>query len=403
MGGQSIGTFATKTEAGRELTRHIGDVERGRQDLHAKKGPHGALGPTVAEAVQEWLLDPDDILAANTLVNYRADFSLRIEPYEIASIRVTVLRTADVNVWRKAVQRSGASRRGVKSAEGVLRMSMDAQIDEGTIHTNPVVSRPARRRTKKSTAQQQAKVLAALPLPTRADVAAIVQAMPLLGDRLFTLVLAWSGPRLAEGAALDRATAVDENEPLLHVRRVIVREKRPMPGGGLTKGQWIAEPPKNGLEREVHLPTPLWEALRKYQVTVPAAASPRWDVLFPGRTEGPSRGGPGIWTSKLWGDEVWDAARASVNLQGLQTKFLRSYAGSVIYNAGASETEAQRFLGHETLQTTLKHYLRAEEDTKRDTERWAIRVNPSLTLQERLDALYRIWVSRYGDPLSGAI
>lgn len=54
-------------------------------------------GSIVDMPPQEFVLDPDDRLAANTLVNYRADLKHRIDPYPIARIRVTSLSTGDVN------------------------------------------------------------------------------------------------------------------------------------------------------------------------------------------------------------------------------------------------------------------------------------------------------------------
>ena len=129
---------------------------------------------------------------------------------------------------------------------------------------------------------------------------------------------------------------------------------------------------------------------------------PRWDVLFQAWTiKGGFRGGVGVWDSSSWRRVVWDDARTRARIS-TQIRDLRPTAASLLYVAGASIPEASEYLGHESIVTTSRHYLRASK-VDWDPGLEAIRVNPTLSLQDRLDRIWEWWVGRYGDPFDGAI
>lgn len=81
---------------------------------------------------------------------------------------------------------------------------------------------------------------------------------------------------------------------------------------------------------------------------------------------------------------------------------LRSYAGSNLVAAGADVASAQELLGHLSLATTLAFYVKVAPGVRRDRLRQAISADKSLTMQERLDALWGVFTDRYGDPIDGA-
>ena len=65
----------------------------------------------------------------------------------------------------------------------------------------------------------------------------------------------------------------------------------------------------------------------------------------------------------------------------------------------ATHEEAQRLLGHSTSDTTSKYYLRAQDLKAHDPARTALRFDPTLTVAQRLDALWDAWVGRFDVPL----
>ncbi|WP_185745964.1 tyrosine-type recombinase/integrase [Oryzihumus leptocrescens] len=336
-------------------------------------------------------------------------------------MRVRAITRQDVkawDTWLKTTPNAKGNPRGPdirRNCHALLHSALGYAVDEGLIGTNPAEGIRQRHRTKRS---QAAKAVERTPLPSADTVNAVVRALPHRADRLLLLLLAWSGPRLSEATALPRVGALSRTTPNVRFERVAVK-----PVGK----PWTIEPLKTGLARDVPIPTGLWRLLLSHQDSLSAPTRGRWDVLFPSRpASGRHRQGPGFWTRESWRD-VWsqvlppkatedgdqdpgareeDAANADPQRQALAVwtvRALRPYAASVLYAAGAPATDAQEMLGHRTLGTTLGYYLRAVPEVKKDNAAEAIRLNADLTMPQRLDQLWDLWVARYGDPLEGAI
>jgi site-specific recombinase XerC len=386
LGGASLGTYKTDTEASRALRRATTRIEDGRQG-RPTRGPRR----TVADVVAAYLDASVDRLAANTIIGYRGDLARRIRPYPLGQIAVTSLTTPDVARWRDALVADGFKTHTRRTAKALLQVAYAWEAERHHLPSNPVAALRRPVRTKRSTAEREGAASRRAQIPTWETLAAVLRAIPRREDRL---VLTWGGPRLAEAAALELDRSLHPTRPALLINRVIVR--------GLSG--WEEEPPKTGRSREVPLPTPLWEALISHRRSIDGNGAGPWGCLFPARTRsGRTRGGPGIWTSRGWTDAAWSDAVSAAGAGGLIVKRLRAYAATILVASGATVTEAQTLLGHASLATTFSHYLVAEETISRDPDIAAIRAAGTLSREDRLNRLWSLWVERHGDPLSGAV
>jgi len=115
-----------------------------------------------------------------------------------------------------------------------------------------------------------------------------------------------------------------------------------------------------------------------------------------------------------WGRRVWRPAREAAGLVGnpnlplldprrraLQVKDLRAYAASVVVDSGGTQYEAATLLRHSDVQTTNKYYARAQDERSQDPARAQLRLDLSLTLDERIDALWNAWTHAYPQQTNG--
>lgn len=114
--------------------------------------------------------------------------------------------------------------------------------------------------------------------------------------------------------------------------------------------------------------------------------------------------------STNWRKRVWNPAREAAGLNGdpalsaldprrrsLRVKDLRAYAASVVVDSGGTQYEAAALLRHSTVQTTNRFYARAQDERSQDPARAKLRLDLSMTLPERIDALWVAWVTAYPD------
>jgi integrase len=111
---------------------------------------------------------------------------------------------------------------------------------------------------------------------------------------------------------------------------------------------------------------------------------------------------------------VWHPARKAAKLVGdsslpeldprhraIHIKDLRAYAASVVVDSGGTQYEAATLLRHSDVQTTNKYYARAQDERSQDPARAQLRLDLSLTLDERIDALWNAWTHTYPQQTNG--
>jgi integrase len=323
-------------------------------------------------------------LATNTVSGYRSITKAVIchPVLGIADMDVESLTGFSLNAWRRGLAAQGVTRANQRLAFAVLRSALSWDVEVGRLDRNPALGLTTRR-TKSASAD---RAVDTVRLPTWEHVHLSATSIPDPAARLMYLVLAFSGPRASELFALrpvDVLTATCE----VNLTRVWVKPKgRP----------WKAEPLKSGVPRRAPVPRGLFDHLvaRRDSWLPPGGA--RFDVLF--RPPNANRHGPGIWTNELWRTLVVLPANSSTGLNH-RTKDLRAFAASLFVDVGATQAEAQRLLGHSSPDTTERHYIRAQNAKAHDPARAAIRFGPTLTPQERLDAVWVAFIDRFGDPL----
>ena len=101
------------------------------------------------------------------------------------------------------------------------------------------------------------------------------------------LVMAWSGPRLSEAAAIEYSWLLREDRSI-RIRGVWVKDE---------EGQWLMEPTKTGDSRPIPVPRLLWDRLIVHADGLPL------ELRRPGRPLFPPTGATndaGVYTRLLW-------------------------------------------------------------------------------------------------------
>lgn len=292
----------------------------------------------------------------------------------------------------------GFSQHRVKKAFALVRASLAWEVRQGRLLTNP--AREVRRVTTKTGRSRRALADPVL-LPSWKELAVLASHPARTEDRLLILTMAWAGLRWSEAVGLS-VTDVWSDRPRLSVRRVFTWSAR--------NKEWIVEEVKGGNADVVPVPTPLWTALRTLADSRPTTDDMFGDLLFR-----PTRLGHGLRPTVTihhsdWTKRVWYPARRAAGLAGnprlpeldprrraVKIKDLRAYAASVVVDSGGTMYEAAALLRHADVQTTNRYYARAQSEKSQDPVRAAFRTNLTLTLDERIDALWTAWFSAHAD------
>ena len=381
-------TFPTREDAVVALRKRIKEVESGEiviTDPHQLAPDMEVKVParTVSDVMEDFLREHVD-LAVNTVKGYRSLIRHVIchETLGIGHVEVASLTGSSVTVWRRGLVAQGVTASNADAAFRALRSALSWDVESGRLERNPALGLTTRR-TKARTASRSAD---AVRLPTWAEVHQIATAIPDRTQRIMLLLLAFCGMRISELCAVEPGA-------LLHATREIQLQHvwvKP------TGEPWRREPLKGGLSRRVPVPLGLWEHLAEHaQAWTPPPAS-NVPTLF--RPPNANRNGVGFWTATLWRDLTMLPAIAKSG-RDYRTKDLRAYAASALVDIGATQAEAQLLLGHASADTTQKHYIRAHLASAHDPARMELRIDPSLTTHQRLDALWDAFVERFDDPL----
>lgn len=402
-------TFRTEMEARRALNAEIA-----ARDSNQKTGLSGR--PTgkvrrVRDVVEEYIdarkRSRRAPIAVHTVRSYKGALAHQINHprADVGKTPTARLTPMVVSEWMEDLARAGVHEGSITAARRVLSAALSWEVSQGRMAVNPV--KQVRRETSKAS-RAESQTADVVLLPSWSEFVTLVSTPARDEDRLLIALLGWAGLRWSEAVALDER-AVWRDRPSLTIARVLVKRTITEVEDG--EPEWVAEPPKGGLTATVPLPTPLWERLvrladqRKRQRPKPAPAG---RLLFQASADYPDRGGIGLIDASDFRKRVWIPARKAANLNGddtlpdldprrnpIKIKDLRAFAASVLRDAGSSETEASALLRHADVRTTQKHYARSMHDRAHDKARRAVAIDTTLSLTERLDALWAAWVTGF--------
>ena len=392
------GPFPSEIQARAALEIALEDLKAGRLVLAfaaeiATPDEPPAPSLTVSDVVLAFIDDPANMLSHNTISRYRSMWRTVINnargldaTQQIGAVPVMDLTTGRATEWDREMQTSGITYSKRKAGWRLLSSALSWEVELGRLPNNPCLG-IRRRHTARSTAESHKDTV---QLPTWSEFHGLVCAAARFEDRLYVALLGWCGMRFSELAAVEPANLLHATHEILLTHTWVKPKRKP----------WVKQPLKTGLQRRVYVPAGLWDEL---VVTVNAWTCPtqgRIPTLFSPAYAVGTRRGVGIWTPTLFADKVWNTSRESLGLTH-RLKDLRAYAASAIVDAGGTELEAQRLLGHRNPMTTRNHYLRAQDLAAHDPARAALRMDPRLSLKERLDALYSAWIDQHGNPFEG--
>jgi integrase len=265
--------------------------------------------------VGQWLATQGH-LRPSTRARYDGIVKKQIKP-RWGNVKLADVTHVDVVAWVNGLELAPAT---VKYVHRVFSLMLELAVRDGRIIKNPAagVKMPKVAPTDKS-------------FLTHEQVAFLADAC---GEhRLAVLVLAYCGLRWAELAAL-RVKRLD-----LLRRRIDIAEAVTE-----VRGELVWDPPKTNRRRSVPLPNFLVDAL-----AVHVAGKAADDLVFIG-------GRGGVLRNLNWRRDVFDAAAASVGLEGLTPHELRHTAASLAVSAGANVKAVQNLLGHASAAMTLDVY-----------------------------------------------
>ena len=395
------GRWETAEEASRALAAAIADIDRGRA---ARPGVRGGQTRKMRHLVESYIAtraaDPHAPIAARTLRDYTGALNNQVchPKANLGQTAVSRVDTPALNQWMADLARAKVPRSRIQYARRVVSAALAWDVENGNLHINPAAAIRIRSTKASRAADQHADPVL---VPTWKELAALTLSPQRWEDRVLIALMAWSGLRWSEAISLD-ISAVDLRRPMVNVERVLTQ----------AKGQWVVEAVKAGLSGAVPVPEPLWEALCALSASRPAQKHPvAGRLVF--RAPGGRRGGIGAIDNTNWSRHVWYTARAAAGLTGdpglptldprrrpIKIKDLRATTASVLVDAGATRLEAAALLRHADPRTTDKHYSRALADRHHDPARAAIRLDTSLSLPDRLTALFQAWVASDPENLS---
>lgn len=397
------GVYSTERECRRALNQAIADLDAGRTPAKSS-GPTGGPVRRVRNVIEDYIEarrnDAYDPIATNTVRDYNDVLkNIVCRPYaDLGGVPANQLDSQAIDTWFKRLRDEGVSHRRAAKGLAVVRAALAWEVRNGRLLANP--AREVRRVTTKKGRGSRITADPVL-LPSWHELAVLASHPERWEDRLLILLIAWAGLRWSEAVGLS-VTDVWPTRPRLSVRRIFAWDSQ--------DGQWVVEHVKGGNADVIPLPTPLWECLRNLAAERNVHPGLGGDLLFRPMRRRRIASDPVTIDSANWRKRVWNPARAAAGLHGdprlspldprhrpLRVKDLRAYAASVVVDSGGTQYEAAALLRHSTVQTTNRFYARAQDERSQDPARARLRLDLSLTLPERIDALWSAWVDTYAE------
>ncbi len=312
-------------ERARNFTRRI-DAERFLIGVESDKLRGQWIDPEagrirLSEVTERWYSTTAP-LKPKTRSGYRSLLDSRIVPY-LGDLQLRQIDPVVVRDWVVDLQADGLSASRIRQARNVLHAIFNMAVDGSMISRNPVVGvktppvvTPPRRFL---TAEQVGRLADAIESPYD----------------LLVLVLAYSGIRFGEAAALRRSHC-DLEGSRLHIAESLAE----------VAGQLHFGTTKTHRQRVVALPATIRDQLRDHLDTT---NPPSNDLVFKSQ-----RGQPLRYSN--FRQRLWTPAVQRAGLAGLEIHELRHTAASLMINQGADPKLIQSQLGHSSISITYDIY-----------------------------------------------
>ena len=396
------GRFPNRTAARRALSAYISDIDRGR--LAAPSGRLGGPVRRVHHVVDDYIkhrtTDSTAPLAGKTIRGYRSVLKTTIshDKANIGDVPIAKLNPPGIVDWMGNLSELQIGTPTINAGRRLLSAALTWEVNQGRLAISPAGQvRLPTSKAKRAREQRSDAVL----LPTWSELATLVETPNREEDRLLIALIAWAGLRWTEAVSLE-ASAIWRDQPLVSISRVLVKS---------ASGGWISEPPKSGQTATVPIPSQLWKRLvvladlRASQAPLNQTSG---HLLFRPPTVRGRRGAIGILDNTNFRRDTWIPARTEAGLngdvtrsnldprhRGIKIKDLRAFAASVLADAGASPVEIAAYLRHSNQKVTTTHYLRAIDSKSQDPARMSLRIDQTLSIAGRLDALWGAWATQF--------
>jgi len=300
---------------------------------------------TMSEWLEIWLSDYQGHTTGRTVETYRCIVRKHFIP-TFGMVKVGKLSQMHVRRMVADLQRAGRSTSTIRHSCAILGGAMKCAVEAGLIKASPVEGIKLPRKAK-----------AKFEIVDREQIPAFVQAAestPYPNEILFML---YTGVRVGEARGL-KWDDVDIDAGTAHIQRQL---------NAVTHGDRFT-PPKDGENREIHLPTEAVDVLkrqRKRQLEQRIAAGEKWvedditcDLVF--------RQPNGKAHSELSIYKACKAAGQEIGVPGLHPHDLRhSYAVAAL-RSGVDVKTVQHNLGHKSASITLDTYAAYTSDAGKE-------------------------------------
>lgn len=270
--------------------------------------------------------------------NYRTECERYLERFvtedSLGEMPIRAVTPADVTIWLAAVRGSTGKVMAAR-VYGFVSSVFNAAVEEDVIPSSPFRIKGA----------SQAKRISPKTSATPQEVAAVLAYLPET-YRALVLVAAWAGTRSGEIRNLRR-----QHVNLKAGSITLERQVQNVRG----QGKVVRDLKTKAAHRTVFLPAHVAAELRAQVKRV--GFTGRDGLIFPS-----SKGTP-ISPSTLW--EVWDRARRKIGRPDLRFHDLRHTAAMLAIGAGATVSELQAQLGHETPSAAMKYLHAAAGSSQR--------------------------------------
>ncbi len=312
-------------ENGRQRSRERGFRDRGEALRFDQAVSSGAAAPTgsvtIAQLVDYWLqrhVEPN--LQLRTVIDYRGAMNNHVLPH-LGRMKAAKLTPRDISKWQSTLVATGASPSIANKALRVLKSALRWARSQGL--TECRAADDARR-------VPQPEPEEANPY-TPEQVAAIAAAAPLMRDATLLLTAAYSGLRWSELAALEW-DAVDLKAGTIEVRQALDAD-RTMKAPKTRRGLRTVPVMQQGID-----------ALKQWRI-----ASPPTPLVFPNEHGRP--------LGRNWRARNLEDIRKRSGIH-VQLHQLRDTYASLLIAAGIEPAELTMWLGHSSMDVTLRHYGR---------------------------------------------
>lgn len=328
---------ATEAEVTKKLRGALHEIDSGAWREPSKM--------TMSEWLEIWLSDYQSHTTGRTVETYRCIVRKHFNP-TFGTVKVGKLTQMHVRRMVADLQRDGRSASTIRHSCAILGGAMKCAVEAGLIKANPVEGIKLPRKAKTT-----------FEVVDREQIPVFVEAAEntLYPNEL--LFMLYTGVRVGEARGL-KWDDVDMDAGTAYIQRQL---------NAVTHGDRFT-PPKDGENREIHLPAEAVEILkrqRKRQLEQRIAAGDKWveddvtrDLVFRQRN--------GKAHSELSIYKACKAAGQEIDLPGLHPHDLRhSYAVAAL-RSGVDVKTVQHNLGHKSASITLDTYAAYTSDAGKE-------------------------------------